>query len=124
MDRDDAWHSRVIRWWTDTRFECRVPVTVLPELAYLAGTRLGPEAEIALARALAEGEFAVEQLDSEDFPRISDLTMTYADMPLGFTDASIIAMAERLDVRTLVTTDRRHFGSVRPAHVRFLELVP
>jgi hypothetical protein len=39
-------------------------------------------------------------------------------------DASIVAMAERLDVATLVTTDRRHFAVVRLAHVPRLRLVP
>jgi len=43
---------------------------------------------------------------------------------LGFVDATIVAVAERLKVRTLATTDRRHFGAVRPAHVDRFRLVP
>jgi predicted nucleic acid-binding protein len=101
-----------------------VPVTVLPELAYLVGSRLGPPAEVALARALADGEFLVEPLESDDLGRIADLTQAYADMPLGFTDASLIAVAERLDAPAVLTTDRRHFGSVRPVHRRRFELLP
>jgi hypothetical protein len=39
-------------------------------------------------------------------------------------DASIIAMAERLGVTTILTTDHRHFAVVRPAHCERLRLVP
>lgn len=124
MDRDDAWHERVLSWWKQNRRECRVPVTVLPEIAYLTGTRLGAAAEAAFARALAEGEFLAEPLEPEDIHRAADLTETYTDMPLGFTDASIVAMAERLEARTLLTTDRRHFSAIRPAHARGLDLAP
>jgi predicted nucleic acid-binding protein len=48
----------------------------------------------------------------------------YADANIGFVDASIVAIAERLDVRTIATTDRRHFSMFRPKHCRGFELVP
>ena len=43
---------------------------------------------------------------------------------LGFVDASIVAMAERLKLPSLVTTDRRDFARVRPAHVAAFQLLP
>ena len=48
----------------------------------------------------------------------------YSDLPLGFVDASIVAMAERLAFDTVLTVDRRHFGVVRPRHVERLRVVP
>jgi hypothetical protein len=43
---------------------------------------------------------------------------------LGFVDTTVIAIAERLKVATIATTDRRHFGAVRPAHRDRFLLVP
>jgi uncharacterized protein len=40
------------------------------------------------------------------------------------TDASVIAMAERLGVKQVATLNRRDFGVVRPRHVDALQLVP
>jgi len=48
----------------------------------------------------------------------------YRDLPLGTVDASLVAAAERLDVRDIATLDRRHFSVVRPAHVAGFELLP
>ena len=102
----------------------RVPVTVLPEITCLLQRRLGSRAEVAFARAVAEGQFDLEALESEDLPRTADLMATYVDAPIGFVDASIVATAERLEVAGILTTDRRHFGLIRPRHVPSLRLLP
>lgn len=52
------------------------------------------------------------------------LVEQYADLPLGTTDASLIAVAERLDITEIATLDRRHFTVVRPRHVEAFDLVP
>jgi predicted nucleic acid-binding protein len=100
-----------------------VPITVVQETAYLAGVRMGPPAEAEFLH-LAAREYTVELLEQTDLARAADLVEAYADFPLGFVDASIIAVAERLDITTLLTTDRRHFGVVRPAHCPRLRLAP
>jgi predicted nucleic acid-binding protein len=111
-------------WWEHSRDEILVPVTVLPEITYLLQRRIGAPAELAFTRAVAEGEFALEPLLSEDVERAANLLEAYSDAPLGFVDATVIAMAERLGVVSVVTTDRRHFTLVRPQHVAALRLLP
>jgi len=55
---------------------------------------------------------------------MAELVDQYADFPLGGTDASVVALAERLGAETIVTLDRRHFGQVRPRHVERFRLLP
>ena len=124
VNRSDAWHQRVRTWWESSREPILVPATVIPEATYLIATRLGSSYETAFVRALGAGELEIEPLLSEDVTRAADLLATYGDLPLGFVDASVVAMAERRGIDTLVTTDRRHFAVVRPAHVPRLRLVP
>jgi predicted nucleic acid-binding protein len=124
VDSSDNWHERVASWWGGGRRRVILPVTILPEVCYLLQTRIGTNAEEAFARAVADGEFVIEHLEDEDFPRIADLVHAYRDLPLGFVDASIVAVAERLGTREILTTDRRHFGVVRPRHTKVLTLVP
>lgn len=123
-DRRDEWHERMRGWWQEYRRPLTVPVAVLPEAAWLIGTRLGSRVEAAFIRGFADGDHEVESLAHEDLTRAADLMIAYGDLPLGFVDASIVATAERLDVTTLLTTDRRHFGVVRPAHCPRFRLVP
>lgn len=55
---------------------------------------------------------------------MSDMVEQYGDLPLGTTDAAVIAVAERLDIADIATLDRRHFSVVRPRHVPALTLLP
>jgi len=48
----------------------------------------------------------------------------YADADVGFVDAAVLSIVERLDEPKLVTLDRRHFGFLRPRHVDALRLLP
>jgi len=124
MDRDDAWHSRVRAWWARSRDDVLVPVVVLPEVAYLLGRRIGADAELAFARAISDGEFVLEGLAVEDVERAAELMGIYIDTPLGLVDACVVAAAERLDIVSVLTVDRRHFSLVRPRHVPTLRLLP
>ena len=114
----------MVAWWGATGPDLLVPVTVVPEVTYLLETRLGPRAAEAFVRSLADGELPVEGVGAEDVRRAADLMVAYRDLPLGFVDASVIAIAERLGIREVLTTDRRHFGVVRPRHVEALRLAP
>jgi uncharacterized protein len=121
-DAGDAWHPRVRTWLEGTSEPLLVPVTVLPEATYLLATRLGPEAERSFVASVAAGELGLEQVVKADIERSRALLDEYPQ--IGFVDASILAVMERLRLHVLATTDRRHFARVRPRHVDALELVP
>src|SRR5205807_10342546 len=121
-DRSDGWHRRVREYVQTSPETLLAPATIIPEVAYLMRARIGIGAEIAFAAALATGELAVEDVGARDWTRAHELLVAYEW--LGLVDATIIAIAERLKMRKLATTDRRHFGAVRPAHVNRLEMVP
>lgn len=97
---------------------------MVAEVSYLVGENLGPAAETDFFRMLSSDRFRIEPVTDTDLARIVELAETYADLPLGGTDASVIAVAERLAFETVATLDRRHFSVVRPRHVEFLTLVP
>jgi hypothetical protein len=66
----------------------------------------------------------VENLLPADYDRIYDLCETYADADVGFVDAAVLAIVERLNEPKLATLDRQHFGMMRPRHVAGLVLLP
>lgn len=121
-DRRDAWHLRARRYIESAQETLLAPAPILTEAAYLLRAHLGPKAERTFVASLADGEVGVEDLRTEDWTRAGELMSKYE--VLGFVDATIVAVAERLKLRTLATTDRRHFSIVQPAHVDRLTLVP
>jgi predicted nucleic acid-binding protein len=121
-DEDDDWHDRAVGYLEDVHEALLTPVTVVPEAAWLIRTRLGEGAELAFVRSIARGDLQVEPLAAPDLRRSAVLLERHPF--LGFVDASVIAVAERLRVETIATTDRRDFSAIRPAHIKSFRLVP
>jgi uncharacterized protein len=121
-DADDQDHEscRAILSRADLRLV--IPALAVAEATYFVGRRLGARSQAAFLRSL--GRFDVESPVPEDFERIAELVETYADFPLGGTDASVIALAERIGAEIVVTLDRRRFAAVKPRHRTALRLLP
>jgi len=121
-DADDQDHERCLAVLEAPGVRLFVPALVVAEAAYLIGTRLGPRAEAAFLAGLAELDVEAPAID--DWARIGSLVERYADIPLGGTDASVVALAERLGTNAIATLDRRHFDAVQPAHRQSWRLLP
>jgi len=121
-DVDDRDHESAIGALSRRDLALVVPALVIAEATYFVGRRLGARAESAFLRGLRVLD--VEAPAPEDFERMAELVAEYADFPLGGTDASVVALAERLEATVVLTLDRRHFGSVRPRHCEAFELLP
>lgn len=97
---------------------------VVAEACYLIDRQLGPEAEALFVESITNGDLEIEHLSEEDWRRIVTLIRQYASLPLGGTDASVVAVAERLKVQRIATLDHRHFRVVRPDSIGYFELLP
>lgn len=123
-DRSDRFHEQSVETIRNVTSPLVTTGLVIAECAYLIQRQLGPAAEATLYQSLVEGSLVVEPLKSGDWARIAHLVTTYADLPLGGTDASVIAIAERLGHTRIATLDRRHFSVVKPSTGQPFELVP
>lgn len=70
------------------------------------------------------GAFVVADLIASDYARVRELCDRYADADIGFVDAAVLAIVERLNEPKLATLDRRHFGLLRPRHRESIDLLP
>lgn len=121
-DSDDAGHAACVAVLSRSDLRLVIPALVIAEATYFVGGRLGAEAERRFLSGLSS--FEVEAPSEQDLVRMAELVERYADFPLGGTDASVIALAERIDAGTVVTLDRRHFSAVKPSHRDAFELLP
>lgn len=110
LNRADPDHGAVVHQLDLDSGPYLIPAGILSEIAYLLEARHGSAALDAFLADLEQGAFTLECGD-RDIGRIRALTRRYADLPLGYSDAAVIACAEAHGGRVL-TLDRRHFGVV------------
>jgi uncharacterized protein len=121
-DADDQDHLASRKALSRADLRLVVPALVVAEATYFVGRRLGAIAESKFLTGV--GKLDVEGPSREDFARMAELVEKYADFPLGGTDASVIALAERLHAPIILTLDHRHFAAVAPRHREAFQLLP
>lgn len=124
IDRSDPDHERCRTLIEQTREPRIVPAPVIVELDYWCRTKLSVGDFLAFLDDVLAGAFLVENVEPLDFQRARDLQSTYEDNRIGFVDAAVLAIVERLAETKLATLDHRHFSAMRPAHAPALRLLP
>lgn len=121
VDRSDT-HHRTLRaafeeapdlWW--------LPWAILPEVDYLLGSHVGPQAQEAFLQDLADGAYAVVWGDDADLQEAERLVRKHRSLRMGLVDAVVMAVAARKRATAIATLDLRHFGAVKlPGSPRLL----
>lgn len=122
VDADDQDHLGCVATLQMPGMSLFVPAMVVAETTYLVGRRLGPTIEAQFLDGMSDLDVLAP--GPEDWSRIAELVKQYRDIPLGGTDASVVALAERLKTNVIITLDRRHFSAVRPRHTSSWHLLP
>ena len=124
LNANDDHHARCVELVVDIGESLVVPAATLVEVDYWVRSRLTVTVWRTFVEDLAAGAYRLEPATEPDVVRAAELQEHYADLGLGFVDASVIALCERLGEPKVATLDRRDFSVVVPRHVPALELLP
>ncbi len=122
LDPDDPAHEEVGALLDRFRGVLHTTDAVVTEaMHFLARSRLGPS---TLADFVAYSDMGVH--DACQTPGITSAALLmdrYVDIPMDFADATLVLLAQRLDVRAVLTLDRRGFRTYRTEDGRPFRLV-
>jgi len=90
-----------------------LPSTTVGEICYMLNSRFGNKIELIFLQEINKS-FQLELLKDEDIIRIIEILKKYDTLNIGYVDASIVAIAERLKINKILTLDRKHFEVVAP----------
>lgn len=121
VDSADSFHAECVAAIAAEQEAIVVPMPTLPEICTLIGSRLGSSKETAFIRHLMDSDWRLEELSPGDLPRLVGMM---AEHEIGFADAAVATIAERMGATRIYTFDRRHFERIRPQHVDRFELLP
>jgi predicted nucleic acid-binding protein len=122
LSRGDQHHARCVSALRRLKEPLGTVWPAVTEAMFLLADR--PDAQAALAGKLESGAIALAPLDHRDVARIRELMTKYADLPMDFTDAALVRVAERDGIDTVFTIDRRDFSVYRLDGRRRLRVVP
>jgi len=102
FDRDDRHHGRAVKFMQNRRAQLITNLPVLTEAAFVLRFSIDAQRDML---GWAQMALTIDLGTTGDLPRIMALLDKYRDLPADFADASIVAMAERLNVSRVATVD-------------------
>jgi uncharacterized protein len=103
FDGRDADHTRVVSFLAGYRGRLHSTLAVITEVVHLLDFSHGAQHDFLTW--FFSGAVRYVELSEIDAQRAIALHAKYADRPMDFADATLVAIAERLDIREALTLD-------------------
>ena len=122
LDADDRWHDPCREAFTSARLPLATTAAILAEVFHLLGDHARDVA--AAWRFLLSGAVTVLPITDADSGSLEKLMKRYRDRPMDFADATLVRIAEREGLFTILTIDHNDFETYRIGTKTRFRIVP
>ena len=110
FDKDDNYHKKALHFIKNFRGELISNWAVITEVTHLLDFSV--RVQIDFLNWINDGGITITDILPEDLDLIILLTQKYADLPVDFADASLVALCERMKINAIASIDK-DFGIIR-----------
>jgi predicted nucleic acid-binding protein len=111
LDKSEKNHERCVAFFREFKGKLFTTEPVLTEALYLLGPSI--KAQLSCVAFILKGGATLIPQSMESLSRASALMERYEDIPMDFADATLVSLAEEMDVVEILTLDRRGFSTYR-----------
>lgn len=122
LDRSEKNHRRCALFFEDFKGQLLTTEPVLTETIYLLGPSIKVQ-KICIEFVLRGGVTLVPQ-SLESLSRAIMLMEKYKNVPMDFTDATLVVLAEEAEIEEVFTLDIRGFSTYRIRGKRVFKVLP
>lgn len=122
VDRSESRHGECVEWLKQFEGEIFTSESVLTEVLYLLN--FSSKAQSAAFDFVLTGAIVLVPSAIESLRMAKKLMEKYQDLPMDFSDATLVSLAHDLPIDHIVTFDRKDFGIYRLQKKRSFIVVP
>jgi len=122
LDPRDAHHAAASTHFSENLHRLITTEAVVVEASHFAARKRGDAARVL--ECLISVQVPIISLHLPMHEQCVHLLRRYADVPMDYADATLVALADRLRISRVFTLDRRGFRSYRGARGVPFELLP
>jgi predicted nucleic acid-binding protein len=110
FDSSDKYHQnakrRLEKYRRDTQGKLITTWPIVTEVAYILRAHVHLEAQLDLLKWITRGGLEIFDLTGDHLSRIIELQKKYSSLPMDFADATLIIVAEILDINKVFSLDK------------------
>ena len=122
VDVTDRWHETCVEALRRVRYPLVTTPAVLTEAFYFAVRR--GNFRRAVWDFMRASRVTISAITDADRPALEALMHRYADRPMDFADATLVHVAERENLRTILTIDHSDFETYRIGRSARFRILP
>lgn len=122
FDKDDRRHSLCLDILKEIKAPLLTTWPVLTECFYLLN--FSWEVQDSLWLFIRRGGIHIYAIEKKDILRCHDLMKQYCDLPMDLADATLVAVADALDISKIFTLDHKDFSIYRFKQKGRFTLIP
>lgn len=122
LNKADPWHSACVATIRQLRLPLLTSEAVLTEVFHMVGG--SPFRTEETWRFIRSGTIVLSSIQQSELSSIHALMTRYADLPMDFADATLVYLAARESLQTVLTIDQTDFSVYRLAGKRRLRVLP
>jgi len=104
FDRDDAYHELSVGILKKITSPLLTTWPVLTEVMHMLD--FNQKAPFDFLEWIEKGGLRITSLEEEDLPEISRLMQKYSDLPMDFSDASLVSLAQKENILAIISFDK------------------
>jgi len=117
IDRSESSHKRCVEWFRHYRGRLFSTEAVLTEVLYLLDFSI--KAQSAAIDFIVNSAVEIIPPSIDSIRKCRELMRKYSDLPMDYTDATLVCAAIELGITEVITLDTRDFGVYRVGRKRF-----
>lgn len=111
IDRSESGHEMCVQWLKDYSGKIYSTEAVLTEVLYLLDFSV--KAQSAAIDFVLKSVVELIPTSVESLGKVKSLMKKYSDLPMDYADATIVCLAIDIEIRNIVTFDKRDFSIYR-----------
>ena len=111
LDRSESRHLDCVKWFEQYSGILLSTEAVLTEVLYLLGFSI--QAQVAALDFILKSAVELVPSNKESLTVCQSLMDKYADLPMDFADATLVSLAQEMNILDVVTFDKKDFSVYR-----------
>ncbi len=107
FDKRDKYHKKAVDYLRTNTNRLVTSWPVITEVSHMLDFSV--EAQIDFLKWCERGGLRIVDIEPLELHRIIELTQIYSNVPMDLADSSLVVLAERLDIKKIVTIDSDYY---------------
>ena len=100
----DNEHKNMKKFLSERKYRFISTLAVFTEVSYFLSDNI--EAQMSFYEWVISHGIIISDINQHDILRITELTRKYSDLPMDFTDATLVVTAEKTGIREIISLDK------------------